>query len=111
MTAKDFWITVQEPQSALRRRMNENRNAYRSEKGMSERRCSDVPSAVSRYQENLRNRPLVVWHQSAFLHVPRKEDFGTTAADPHAALTAWRGFDLVPRNMWESTPFIRPPPQ
>jgi len=111
MTAKDFWITVQEPQNANRRRMNENRNAYRSEKDMSERRCTDVPGAVSRYQESLRNRPLVIWHQSAFLHVPRKEDFGATAAAPHAALTAWAGFDLVPRNIWETTPFIRPPSQ
>ena len=111
MTAKDFWITVQEPQNAGRRKMNEVRNAYRSEKDTSERRCSDVPSAVARTPESLRNRPLVIWHQSAFLHIPRKEDFGATAADPHAALTAWTGFDLVPRNIWDTTPFIRPPLQ
>ena len=106
LTSKDFWVTVQEPQAPGRREANLARNSTRSTPDSSERRCADVPAVVASHAESLRDRPLVVWHQAAFLHIPRKEDFGATHHDPHAALTAWMGFDLAPRNVWERTPFL-----
>jgi hypothetical protein len=52
---------------------------------------------------------VIVGHNSALLHVPRAEDLGPDGKlnRPYVALTAWAGFMLRPRNLFDSTPLFK----
>ena len=63
--------------------------------------------------ESLAGHRKVVWHKSAYNHIPRYEDLGFGAnnsfdADQGVALTNYTGFDLVPRNLFFKTPTYTP---
>ena len=55
----------------------------------------------------------VVWHKSAYNHIPRYEDLGfgpgnQFESNEGAAITNFTGFDLVPRNVMFKTPTYTP---
>ena len=63
--------------------------------------------------EALTGQRKVVWHKSAYNHIPRYEDLGFSAdsgfsANKGIALTNYTGFDLVPRNLMFTTPTYTP---
>lgn len=63
--------------------------------------------------EALAGHRKVVWHKSAFNHIPRFEDLGFGAgnafsANQGIALAVYTGFDLVPRNLMFKTPLYTP---
>lgn len=66
--------------------------------------------------ESLSGHDKVIWHKSAFNHIPRYEDMGFSSSgngfdrDKGIALAKFTGFDLVPRNVMFSTPTYTPKP-
>ena len=63
--------------------------------------------------ESLNGFRKVVWHKSAYNHIPRYEDLGFSAnsgfsRNEGVALTNYTGFDLVPRNLMFTTPTYTP---
>ena len=63
--------------------------------------------------ETLAGHRKVVWHKTAYNHIPRYEDLGFGAsngfeADAGVAITTFAGFDLVPRNLMFTTPTYEP---
>jgi Copper amine oxidase, enzyme domain len=55
--------------------------------------------------------PLVLWHMSSALHVPRSEDgiVRGSSIDNGQALTTWTSVELRPRHLFASTPIYRVP--
>ncbi len=94
-TEFDFWISRLVPDRADRR-----------QRGI-EYRYLLLPSYVQN-PEPLDGHAVVIWHRASLLHIPRGEDFGAIGykAQDGVALTAWGGFDLVPRDLWDKTPFL-----
>ena len=85
---KDFWVTRSEP----------SHTTY-----------SEVAAYAAQQRPADRQR-VTVWHSSASLHNVRGEDFGPDGRSNYTgiALTAWSGFTLRPRNLFDSTPLFRP---
>lgn len=67
---------------------------------------------VQNYANNepLSGNPKVIWHKTAYNHIPRYEDLGFNPNNfgfdktQGVALTSFAGFDLVPRNLMHVTP-------
>ena len=81
----DFWVTRNRPNEYL---------------------YSKVDSYVN--GESVMNADIVVWHISPIHHNPRDED-GYFLEDNRwrgVALLMWSGIDLVPRNLFDKTPFF-----
>jgi primary-amine oxidase len=60
-------------------------------------------------KRSIRNADVVVWYQAPMYHIPRDEDgvFPMKNNRPvrqGVTLTMWNGFDLRPRNLFDSTP-------
>ena len=70
---------------------------------------TDVHRYVSN-REPLDQQHKVVWHKTAYNHIPRYEDLGFApnsfdfSKNNGVALTVYAGFDLVPRNLMHVTP-------
>ena len=73
-----------------------------------ETRFSNVPSYVADPPRPIDRTPVTVWHNSPALHMHRAEDFAPNGVSnyPHVAITAWTGFMLKPRNLFDSTPLF-----
>jgi Cu2+-containing amine oxidase len=86
---KDFWVTRQATGPV---------------------RYINVPSYVGSPPRVLDGKPVTIWHNSPLWHVPRGEDYGLDGRSntTGVALTAWAGFMLKPRNLFDSTPFYGP---
>jgi Cu2+-containing amine oxidase len=61
--------------------------------------------------QSIKDTDVVLWHVSSMHHEPRAED-GKYVKDEAGnwtwrgvTLVMWGGFDLVPRNLWDQTPF------
>lgn len=66
--------------------------------------------------ESLAGERKVIWHKSAYNHLPRFEDLGfgqnnSFNSNRGVALTNYTGFDLIPRNLLFVTPTYTPKPQ
>jgi hypothetical protein len=97
-TLMDFWVTRLRPRSSV-------------PASGSRLRFIDLPYYFSNPPARIDGEPVAIWHSVPFLHVPRSEDFGArgyTAADG-LTLTMWSGFDLMPHNLWDKTPFYQAP--
>jgi primary-amine oxidase len=64
-------------------------------------------------KRSIQNTDVVVWYQAPMYHIPRDEDGiypmrndvkGPRPVQQGVTLTMWNGFDLRPRNLFESTP-------
>jgi primary-amine oxidase len=67
-----------------------------------------LPNFVTQ-KRPINNTDVVVWYQAPMLHIPRDEDgiFPMKSNRPErqgVAITMWNGFDLRPRNLFDSTP-------
>ncbi|MGI9421570.1 MAG: hypothetical protein ACR2PA_00065 [Hyphomicrobiaceae bacterium] len=96
ITGNDFWVTRLVPDSESRRVQ------------APELRYVDLPDNIEA-PEPITDKAVVVWHNAGLHHIPRGEDFGATnyrAADG-AAINSYAGFDLVPVNLWDKTPFLK----
>ncbi|MEM7482022.1 MAG: hypothetical protein AAF481_12675 [Acidobacteriota bacterium] len=63
--------------------------------------------------QSLSGQRKVIWHKSAYNHIPRYEDLGigqNNSFNKHdgVAITNFTGFDLVPRNLMFKTPLYTP---
>jgi Cu2+-containing amine oxidase len=60
---------------------------------------------------NLEDGPLVLWHMSSALHVPRTEDgiLKGSSIDNGQALASWTVVELRPRHLFTGTPIYRGP--
>ncbi len=90
-THKDIWITHAKDSLGLSRLI-----------------LKDIPSEIGSSPQPTSNEPSVIWCKAGLVHRARDEDFGRngySAADG-AAVTAWTGFDLKPRNLLSSTPLF-----
>ncbi len=98
-THNDFWVTNFNPQQM----------SYAS-----------VPQYV-KSQEPLQG-DVVIWHMSSIVHIPRDEDFMgpvqttkeksgkiRTTRTQGSAQIMWSGFELRPRSLFSSTPFMTKP--
>jgi Cu2+-containing amine oxidase len=94
----DFWVSRISPD-----------NAYRA--ADRELRFQLLPSYVQ-HPEPITRHAVAIWHSAPFQHIPRSEDFGPRQyrANEGLALTMFSGFDLVPHNLWDKTPFYQPKP-
>ncbi len=86
---KDFWVTLSDP---------------------SQTTFTEVATYAAG-QQPVDMRPVTVWHSAPVLHTPRGEDFGPDGRSNYdgVALTAWAGFQLRPRNLFDSTPLFNKP--
>ena len=89
---KDFWVTGENPAAP---------------------RYIDVARYIQTPPRPINGKPVTIWHNSPMLHVPRAEDWAPNGRSnyPQVALTAWTGFTLRPRNLFDSTPLFNPPPE
>jgi primary-amine oxidase len=81
----DFWVTQYDPTETL---------------------YQDLPNYVSNRQP-ITSNDAVIWFQTSTYHIPRDED--GTYVSPNVwrgvALTMYSGFDLKPRNLFNTTPY------
>lgn len=71
----------------------------------------DVPQ-YAKQKRTLAGYPTTVWHCTPAIHVPRGEDFGSEdGKNSYAglAITTWAGFNVKPRDLFDSTPLYQPP--
>ncbi len=89
---KDFWVTGEVPTTP---------------------RYFEVTRYVQNPPRAIDKKPVVVFHNSPLLHVPRAEDLAPNGVSnyPHVALTSWTGFTLRPRNLFDSTPLFEAVPE
>jgi Cu2+-containing amine oxidase len=68
----------------------------------------DVPDNVTS-PEPITDKAAVVWYTTAINHMPRTEDFGSDGYRRTAgvAIAMWTGFDLMPHDLWDKTPFLQ----
>ena len=94
VTECDFWASRLVPSGAVR-------NLVAPETYL------DLPGVLAD-PEPLSGEPVVIWHNSGLLHIPRGEDFGPVGywQRDGAAVVSYAGFDLVPVNIWHKTPFL-----
>jgi hypothetical protein len=93
-TRNDFWVTRVTPDDPIRA-------------AGPELRYWDIHNYTAA-PETLQDRAVAIWYSAPFQHVPRSEDFIANDANPleGLTLTMWSGFDLVPHNLWDQTPFL-----
>jgi len=51
-------------------------------------------------------KDIVLWYMSSSYHLPRDEDYHQ--GQPGVAMVFWSGFELRPRNLFDSTPYYQP---
>jgi primary-amine oxidase len=90
-TANDFFVSVQDPNSAWQVAVNPA--AYL------------IPEVSN--QQSVLNADLVVWVVSAAHHEPADEDRGANGRG--VTLIHWSGFDAVPHNLFDANPLGAPP--
>lgn len=97
-TAYDIWVTRLAPDGPPERTVAGQELSYRH-----------LPVYVQQEPLPLEGEPVAIWHGAALLHIPRGEDFGPKGYDRKdgVALTGWAGFTLVPRDLWDGTPFFK----
>jgi hypothetical protein len=68
--------------------------------------CADLPRRE--VGADLTGGKPVLWYQTGVLHRARIEDFGKKGFNNYegVAITAWAGFDLMPRNFFSCTPLF-----
>jgi Copper amine oxidase, enzyme domain len=95
-TRRDFWVSRIRPDNA-------DRAADR------ELRFQLLPSYIQ-YPEPITHHAVAIWYSAPFQHIPRTEDFGPRQyrTNEGLALTMFSGFDLIPHNIWDRTPFYQP---
>jgi primary-amine oxidase len=77
-TQADFWVTLYDPTQILAEKLPDYIRAGRS--------------AI--------NKDLVIWYTGSEHH-----ENGIRAEDKYTVPVLWTGFELVPQNLWEKTPF------
>ncbi|HEV3486020.1 MAG TPA: hypothetical protein VG106_11470, partial [Vicinamibacterales bacterium] len=83
-TRYDFWVTAYNP---------------------TETWYNDVPTYVT--GQPVKSADVVLWYASPMHHVPRDEDgHKDMGLWKGVALVMWTGFDLRPRNFFDTTPFF-----
>lgn len=100
VTQFDFWVSRLIPDDPTRLAM------------APELKYVDLPGNIE-VPESIKEKSVVLWHNSSLFHIPRGEDFGPKGyySNDGAAINAYAGFDLVPVNLWHKTPFVdRDPP-
>ncbi len=95
-TEHDFWVTRRSPMRDKRR--------FRAP----ELAFVDVPDNVAQ-PEPIEHQPTVIWYTAGANHMPRTEDFGQNGFRRRdgVAIAMWAGFDLMPHDVWDKTPFLR----
>jgi Copper amine oxidase, enzyme domain len=95
ITNFDFWLTRRNPDDAKRLAL------------APELKFVDVPDNIRRPEPTM-NKATVLWYTSAVNHMPRTEDFGAVGYHRRdgVAIAMWTGFDLMPHDLWDKTPFL-----
>lgn len=92
----DYWVTRRMPDSPKRKA------------SAPELTFIDVPDNV-KAPEPITHKAAVLWYSSAVNHMPRTEDFGANGYSRRdgVAIAMWTGFDLMPHDLWDKTPFLQ----